>query len=557
MFIKYLDYLSPKITFYSKGHLSHSSIISGITSIIANIFIIFLAVYFFLDVIHRKNPNTSFFHSFVDDAGTYELNSSSLFHFINVIQRNNLGEIKEGFDFSRFNIIGFKNYITAYLYKLKVKNLNTMEHWLYGYCDKAINTEGLDDLITYELFNESACIKYYYNKEEKQYYKVGDPSFIWPEIAYGTFNDKNEIYGLYIQKCKENLTNYTLGEGYRCQSTDNYFTNLRVIQLNFVNNYINAINYKNPNKKFLYRIENPFEKNHYSMNDININPTLVRSHDGFLFDNIKDDVSYTFDRNDVYINSNEGEDIFVGYCFFLKNIMQYYERTYKRIQDIISNIGGLFQVIYFIAFYLNKFYNNYIILSDTEQLLFSLIDLEKEIQKKKYFENKNIKYIDDKNKNSESNNYYEIKKNSESYQSSSIKNISGNQKKNKEDIFNSSKIENSAIKCNNYFTNLEENKENNDLNFNIIKKNNKKDKAIKKENENSNNLNFWTYFFYKFTFRKNNVFFNVYENFRIKIMSEDHLIRNHLNLYNLLEVSDKTLYLRIDNYQIKDLIKAL
>ena len=184
MFIKYLDYLSPKITLYSKGKLSHSSIISGITSIIASILIIFLAVYFFLDIIDRKSPNTFSFHSFIRDAGTYELNRSSLFHFINVIQRSNLGEFKEGFDFSKFNIIGVNSYITAYLDKLKVMKLDIIEHWLYGYCDKSIYTEGLDDLITYERFNESACIKYYYSPKEKQYYKVGDPNFIWPEIAH-------------------------------------------------------------------------------------------------------------------------------------------------------------------------------------------------------------------------------------------------------------------------------------------------------------------------------------------------------------------------------------
>ena len=41
------------------------------------------------------------------------------------------------------------------------------------------------------------------------------------------------------------------------------------------------------------------------------------------------------------------------YCFFLKNIQEYYERTYKRIQDVISSIGGINQAITIIAIYLN------------------------------------------------------------------------------------------------------------------------------------------------------------------------------------------------------------
>ena len=31
----------------------------------------------------------------------------------------------------------------------------------------------------------------------------------------------------------------------------------------------------------------------------------------------------------------------------------------------------------------------------------------------------------------------------------------------------------------------------------------------------------------------------MYENFRIKIISEEHLIKNHLNIYNLLKVTEK------------------
>ena len=54
MFIKNLDYLSPRVTFYHKGFLSHSSICSGILSIIAIVFVIILVVYYFLEIIDKK-----------------------------------------------------------------------------------------------------------------------------------------------------------------------------------------------------------------------------------------------------------------------------------------------------------------------------------------------------------------------------------------------------------------------------------------------------------------------------------------------------------------------
>ena len=64
MFFKQLDFLSPTITFYYKGHLSHSSILSGILSIFSFILIIIIAIYFSLDIIQREHPTVFYFNHF-------------------------------------------------------------------------------------------------------------------------------------------------------------------------------------------------------------------------------------------------------------------------------------------------------------------------------------------------------------------------------------------------------------------------------------------------------------------------------------------------------------
>ena len=81
MFFKSLDYLSPNISIYYKGALTHPSIVSGIFSILALIIVINLGVYFSIDLIRRENPNAFYFNSFIEDAGTYKLNNTSMFHF--------------------------------------------------------------------------------------------------------------------------------------------------------------------------------------------------------------------------------------------------------------------------------------------------------------------------------------------------------------------------------------------------------------------------------------------------------------------------------------------
>lgn len=69
-----------------------------------------------------------------------------------------------------------------------------MDHWIYGYCERDKNIETINDLITYNFYEKSACVKKYYSSTEGKYYSLGDPKFIWPELSNGTFNELNKIY---------------------------------------------------------------------------------------------------------------------------------------------------------------------------------------------------------------------------------------------------------------------------------------------------------------------------------------------------------------------------
>ena len=551
MFIRTLDFLSPSVTFYHKGYLSHNSIPSGLLSIIAIIFLIILAIYYALDIVERSDPNTFYFNSFVEDAGTIQINSSSLFHFL-IPCKNVVGKvILEDFDFTLFNIIGLNIYYQNFMNILQAgRPLQEFEYWIYGPCNKDEDGIGLEKLINYDLFEKSACIKKY--SVNGVYYKVGDPNFKWPEISHGTFTENNILYNLIIRKCDKSLIGEILGDGYHCKEEEemiNYFdsANTRILYFYFLNNYINVLNYDYPNYQFFYRLENIFEINHFTANNINISPSLLRTHDGLVFDNIKEQESYIFDRNDVYVEENNG-DIYMVYVFFLKNIMEYYERIYKRIQDVISSIGGINQAITIIAMSLNKLYNNYTVLSDTELLLHSSIDNEKKIHKEKSHQYQNLKNklkgieIDKKNKLSENRNS-QTRINSENKVERKKRN-----KTSKEISINNSKS-NSNIIINKDPEGI--NKVNSDYNNSEKRKNDDKKKGNSK-------VNFWNYFLFKISCEKRKSFFDVYQKFRIKIISEEHLIRNHLNIYNLMRVTERKRNTRRRNsYQLNDLIKLV
>ena len=86
---------------------------------------------------------------------------------------------------------------------------------------------------------------------------------------------------------------------------------------------------------------------------------------------------------------------------------------------------------------------------------------------------------------------------------------------------------------------------------NSIEKMNTKMK-VKKEMKN-----FCTFLIYVITCRKKFNYYNVYKDFRIKIISEEHLIKNHLTIYNLLKVTEKKRSYRRNSYQLTDLIKLV
>ena len=243
MFIKKLDYLSHNITLYYKNSLSHSSIISGILSIISFCIIFISGIYFSLDLIKRKNPEFYYLDQFVEDAGEFPINSSSLFHYISMSDTN-FKNINKGFDFRSFKLIGIDS---GYIKYLENNNIEQYDHWIYGLCNNETDTKGIGHLITNEEFKNSACIKKYYNSLEKKYYITIEKEFRWPTISHGNFNPNYTFYQIIIDKCDRDTLKLIFGDNYHCKSdneTNIYFEENFGIYLNFIDQYIDISNYK-------------------------------------------------------------------------------------------------------------------------------------------------------------------------------------------------------------------------------------------------------------------------------------------------------------------------
>ena len=543
MIFKKLDFLSPPITFYHKGYLSHPSIISGILSIISMILILILAVYYLLEIIQMKNPKIFSYTTFVDDAGTFAMNSSNLFHFLSMSSIFS-NFTNDGINFRYFRIIGLQDHYEVYL---QTKNLSNYEHWLYGKCNNRTDTQGISDIITYDFFERSACIRKYYSTKDQKYYNTDDPKFKWPVISHGTYNPNSKIYNIVIESCKEETVDLILGEGSHCRETgfndlNQNYSYFAVAYIYFINNYIDIINYEKPKKQFLFVVEGMVNKNEYTTNNLNFDPAQIKTHNGLIFDNIEEESLHIFERNDVFTASKEGLDVFTAYIFWLKNTMSFHERDYKRIQDVISSIGGMYQFITIVAIYINSLYNNYIVLSDTKTLLSSSIytertisiknEIEKKLTRQRLREFKNEKI---KNKN------YAINYSMEKEKSKTIEN---------------SRKDNNLSKSNNNMCITSTD----NINANQNRIDTKKIKNLNKFNnriEREKLKNICSFLFFKLSCEKKENIFKIYNEFRIKMISEEHLIKNHLKIYLLLRVTERKRLNMRSSYQLKDLINLV
>jgi len=545
MIIQNLDFLSPEITLFFKGRYKHSSIFSGLITILSYSVILACIIYYTLEFIDRSNPTIYFFNRYVEDTGVYPLNESSLFHYINLISTSrNKSTI---YDFNSVRIYGIIRTLDSYIQNYDYfKN----SHWEYALCnyDEDIKYKKLKDIIDNNTFSQSACIKRYYSSQDKKYFNKGESGFIWPTLEHGSSHPNRTLYGIIVETCQNNSLKNNCNSPEEIES----FFKRYAISLNFIDHYADALNYKEPFTHYINSITSGLTiSTTISLNHLNFNPSLMRTHNGLFMDNLVQEKSHSFIQNEKTTVNKQGKNAVSAFYFWMQNNTIYNERYYKKFQDLLSNIGGLGSFILLIGLSINSLVSYYVILLDTQDLIFSIeelnfekgkifkkpITLEKEInfQIKNNMNNNTLQnsnyplFINDKvenEKSSEPLNLFFInknkinnkKKNSISY-SSKNKMITEYKKVNHIKIpkSNSNNIIN-KINLEKTFFDIK------DKNNNIIKK------PIKKEK-----FSWFSYILYIVLFKSKNSKIKYFENFRAQILSEQNLMQNNLYIYKLLE----------------------
>ena len=402
MFIKNFDFLSFPLTLHYNNYRSHASIISGIFTIITYSLCLLLALYLSKDYLFKTNPTSFTYNRVIPDTGIYLFGKKTLFHYININKIDN-------FTFSNYNdifeIIGFQDIF--YNEYLMDSNRENYDHYIYEPC---INLKfdyksiQLTDSHYIDLFNKGYCIGSFYNKTTKKKILISEPKFIPPNLSHGASNPNFTYYGIFVQKCVNSTLN-----NFSCKSQkeiDNFFNYSSAQQLIILNSQIDVVNYKNPFVYSYYSISSSFSSTGFTINNVNLQPLVIKSHESIIFSYIKEKFSYIFEQNS---KSNVVSQIGIRGCFYfwLQNKAIVYERQYKKLENVFADVGGIIKIIVVIGSWINYFFAKLTTLSDVNLIIRKYINIKENYKSKMT----NLKISNFNNNNNNNNNNFNMNNN--------------------------------------------------------------------------------------------------------------------------------------------------
>ena len=406
MFLSAIDFIAPRITLYHNNLLNHSSNSSIILSFVTIIVIIVFSIIFSLDFVFHKNPTSFYYKKYVEDAGIFPLNSSSLFHYITLLSDFEDLKIEDsmltvyGVQISEKSVIDYKF------------NRTLFSHWVYGLCSSNDINEKIQFLDEQQqsMYKKSYCIKYYYNKDTLKLYSLNEEGFKFPTIERGQSNENAIYYGIFIQGC-DNSSYYDVKFN-QCQNKEtliNYLNKFNGYCIYFLDKNIDVNSYKEPFKYFFNKISNSLSYNTYTSNNLNFNTAILRTVKGVMFDITSEEHTYIYLANEKIVNEKDdtNEIVYGTIYFWMQNMQEVYQRKYKKFQDISASIGGIINLIIVTVKLIYKLFEKYVLINDIlNNLKVKCNDIVRNVYKTSFKDLKINK--EDNNNNVKNNNYFDI-----------------------------------------------------------------------------------------------------------------------------------------------------
>ena len=443
MKIKEIDFLSPTITLFYYGSKRHKSLVGAIMTLIMVMLSSIYILYLTSSIIRHKVSNFMFYKSYLTDAGHYLFNDTTgIYHYFQLYNLQN----KEYGDYNP----KFVRIFMSRLYKTYQNNqalLAENEHWVYDICREGIDNENLNK----EIFNEEtyfykgACLRYYYNNDKKEYFPIEDKvNFKYPYLIHGSGRSGNLFLETIIEKCdNSSIISKVVGPCGTESEISQYLKMHMGIYLQLLEKQVITSDYNNPIYEYISGISGSLDSSIVPVNNINLAPFYIEIKTGVVFPRTKKIITYFLETNRKATWENNGnQNILAIFDYWLQNSSQVIKGGYSSIYDILPSIGGIIQLIYYIFFIINFFYNKYIVIHDCNKSFFRMYNLEdnKNTQTKNQFL-KCIKSIREEAKIKYNDNFKRHSLFIRNKSSNSINQISDNENAKKKHVLKSIKTE--------------------------------------------------------------------------------------------------------------------
>ena len=376
-----MDFLSPPITLFHLERRTHTSKTGGCLVLLMLTICISYTIFLLYNLVSHKKMTSIFHKRFEFEAGYYSFNSSSIFHFIQIFSPDSGGYFDK---YDSKYIRAFTTYVRS---DYSDDKLQLYDHWVFDQCRKDIDDKGLEPHLfsNVENFTNGICIRHYYNSKEKKYYSSDEEGFVWPHLEHG-ISQRNNIYlTTIVQKCSnDSVINNIFGKCPSQKEIDDYLKRYFGIYLYFTDYQVDPTNYSCPIQKYLQVMTTGIgTPQTFVESYIHFAPLKVKTTIGSLFEQTKIINSFYFDFNRKGSANNNGKFFTITkYYHLMQNNVQIYERKYDNVIDLLSEIGGVIQFIFYFFYWINYIYNKYIILYDVNSLFFSMNDKSNIINKK-------------------------------------------------------------------------------------------------------------------------------------------------------------------------------
>ena len=138
MDLQKLDFLSSPISLYFNNKRAHTSKISGIFVIFfLSCCIIYICILLY-NILNRLNVISLVYKKFEWETGYYEMNSTSLFHFFQIISSEN------GINFDKYNSKLMRIYTTYFQNNIEQSQLHNYDHWVFDECKEGIDNKEIN-----------------------------------------------------------------------------------------------------------------------------------------------------------------------------------------------------------------------------------------------------------------------------------------------------------------------------------------------------------------------------------------------------------------------------